>query len=70
MDSSDRWPVVRKTKSPWFGNYRLVVRQLRAGRLNRGPAGYEGASGVLFARGPSWKFALGCAGTWRKRAGG
>jgi hypothetical protein len=67
MASSSHWPVVRQTKSPWFGNYRIVVRQLRAGHLDRGPAGYEESGGELIARGPSWKFTLGCGGTWRRR---
>jgi hypothetical protein len=70
MASSSRWPVVRQTESPWFGNYEIIVKQLRAGRLNRGPAGYEEAGGNLFARGPAWKFALGCKGSWRKRVAG
>jgi hypothetical protein len=66
--ASNRWPVVRQTRSPWFGNYRIVAKELRAGHLDRGPAGYEEFGGKLFARGPAWKFALGCGGTWRKRA--
>jgi hypothetical protein len=66
MASSNRWSVVRQTTSPWFGNYRIVVNQLRAGHLDRGPAGYEESGGELFARGPAWKFALGCPGTWRR----
>ena len=60
MTESSRWPVVRRTKSPWFGNYEIVARQLRAGRLDRGPAGYEEANGTTFAVGPAWKSLLGC----------
>jgi hypothetical protein len=61
------WPIVQETKSPWFSNYAAVVRQLRAGQLDRGPAGYEvRGDGRTFGVGPAWKLALGCEGTWHR----
>ena len=65
------WPIVLETKSPWFSNYATVVRQLRAGRLDRGPAGYEvREDGRTFGVGPAWKLALGCGGTWHREVDG
>jgi hypothetical protein len=67
MANSANWPIVRGTKVPWFWNYATVTRQLRAGRLNRSPSGYEvRADGRIFAYGPAWKLALGCEGTYRR----
>jgi hypothetical protein len=61
------WPIVLETRSPWFSNYATVVRQLRAGRLERGPAGYEvREDGRTFGVGPAWKLTLGCEGTWHR----
>jgi hypothetical protein len=65
------WPIVLETKSPWFSNYATVVRQLRAGQLDRGPAGYEvREDGRTFGVGPAWKLALGCGGTWHREIDG
>jgi len=61
------WPIVLEIKSPWFSNYATVVRQLRAGQLDRGPAGYEVRDdGRTFGVGPGWKLVLGCGGTWHR----
>ncbi|MGB7587553.1 MAG: hypothetical protein WBM00_02475, partial [Solirubrobacterales bacterium] len=71
MASSADWPIVRKTKVPWFSNYAFVAKQLRAGRLDRGASGYEvQTNGRTFAFGPAWKLALGCAGTYRREVDG
>ncbi|HEV2727533.1 MAG TPA: hypothetical protein VGV34_04515 [Solirubrobacterales bacterium] len=67
MASSADWPIVRETRVPWFSNYRIVTRQMREGRLDRGYAGYEvRADGRTFGFGPAWKLALGCEGTYRR----
>jgi hypothetical protein len=61
------WPIVRETKIPWFSNYALAVRQMRAGGLDRGYAGYlTEADGATFGIGPAWKLTLGCEGTYRR----
>ena len=66
LASSAGWPVVRKTKVPWFSNYAIVTKEMRAGRLDRGAAGYEvRPDGRTFAFGPAWKLTLGCGGTHR-----
>jgi hypothetical protein len=66
LASSADWPVVRKTKVPWFSNYAIVTKQLRAGRLDRGASGYEvRPDGRIFAAGPAWKLTLGCDGAHR-----
>jgi hypothetical protein len=67
MSSSAGWPLVREHEVPWFGNYRVVARELRAGKLNRGYAGYEvREDGRTFGFGPAWKLTLGCEGTYRR----
>lgn len=67
MAHSADWPIVRETGVPWFTNYAVVTRQMRAGHLNRSPAGYEvRADGRIFAYGPAWRLALGCAKTYRR----
>jgi hypothetical protein len=67
MASSADWPIVRKTKVPWFSNYAIVTKQLRAGRLDRSASGYEvRTNGRTFAYGPAWKLSLGCEGTYRR----
>lgn len=67
MASSANWPIVRRTKVPWFWNYVTVTKQLRAGRLNRGASGYEvRTDGRIFAHGPAWRLGLGCEGTYRR----
>lgn len=68
--SSPDWPIVRQTRVPWFSNYAIVVRQMRAGKLDRGPSGYGEINGRLFAYGPAWKLALGCEGTYRREVDG
>lgn len=71
MAGSATWPIVRKTGSPWFSNYRGIARQLRAGRLDRSPSAYETtASGKTFGFGPAWKMFLGCGGTYRREVDG
>ncbi len=66
LASSADWPVVRKTRVPWFSNYAIVTKQMRAGRLDRGAGGYEvRPDGRIFAFGPAWKLTLGCGGTHR-----
>lgn len=71
MASSADWPVVRKTKVPWFSNYAIVTKQLRAGRLDRGFSGYEvRTDGRTFGFGPAWKLMLGCEGTYRREVDG
>lgn len=61
------WPIVRETRVPWFSNYAIVAKQLRAGRLDRSPSGYEvQTNGRTFAFGPAWKLMLGCEGTYRR----
>jgi hypothetical protein len=67
MSSSDGWPLVREAEVPWFSNYRIVAHQLRAGKLDRGYAGYETRTdGRTFGFGPAWKLTLGCEGTYRR----
>jgi hypothetical protein len=67
MASSADWPIVRETRVPWFSNYRIVARQMREGRLDRGYSGYEvRADGRTFGFGPAWKLTLGCEGTYRR----
>jgi hypothetical protein len=71
MSGSARWPIVRRMNAShpggWDENLRTISRQLEAGRLNRGPAGYEvTASGRSFAYGPAYAFSLGCGGTYRR----
>jgi hypothetical protein len=71
MASSADWPIVRKTKVPWFSNYAVVTKQLRAGRLDRSASGYEvPTNGKTFAFGPAWKLILGCRGTYRREVDG
>jgi hypothetical protein len=71
MAGSANWPIVRQTKVPWFTNYGVVTREMRAGHLNRSPASYEvKPDGRTFAFGPSWKLALGCPGTYRREVDG
>ena len=67
MAHSADWPIVRKTKVPWFTNYAVVTREMRTGHLNRDPASYEvRTDGRIFAFGPAWRLALGCEGTYRR----
>ncbi|HEX7058233.1 MAG TPA: hypothetical protein VF176_00070 [Solirubrobacterales bacterium] len=62
------WPIVRENKVPWFSNYAIVAKQLRANRLDRGPTSYEvTADGRSFIYGPAWKMILGCGGTYRRQ---
>ncbi|HEY8813578.1 MAG TPA: hypothetical protein VIP57_00515, partial [Candidatus Dormibacteraeota bacterium] len=67
MASSADWPIVRKTKVPWFSNYAIVTKQLHANRLDRGPTTYGvEADGRIVIYGPAWKLLLGCEGTYRR----
>ncbi len=67
MAGSADWPIVRETKVPWFSNYAIVTKQMRAGKLDRSPSGYETrADGRTFGYGPAWKMFLGCRGTYRR----
>jgi len=69
--SSANWPIVRETRVPWFSNYRIVARQMREGRLDRGYSGYAvRADGRTFGFGPAWKLLLGCEGTYRREVDG
>jgi hypothetical protein len=71
MAGSANWPIVRKTKVPWFSNYAIVTKQMRAGRLDRSASSYEvQTNGKTFAFGPAWKLILGCAGTYRREVDG
>jgi hypothetical protein len=71
MAGSADWPIVRETKVPWFTNYGVVTREMRAGHLNRDPASYEvDTDGRIFAYGPAWKLTLGCEGTYRREVDG
>jgi hypothetical protein len=71
MAGTANWPIVRKTRVPWFSNYARVAKQLRAGRLDRSAPGYEvRADGRIFAFGPAWRLALGCDGTYRREVDG
>jgi hypothetical protein len=71
MEGSPEWPIVSETGIPWFSNYKLVTRQLREGRLDRGYSGYEvRADGRTFGFGPAWKLQLGCGGTYRREVDG
>ena len=70
MAGSADWPIVRTAEVPWFSNYTMVAKQLRAGRLDRGAAGYVAqTNGRTFAIGPAWKLTLGCEGTYRREVG-
>jgi len=70
IEGSESWPIVRETQVPWFSNYRVIAHQLRQGRLDLGPAGYEATTdGRTFALGPAWKLTLGCEGTYRREVG-
>jgi len=70
MASSAAWPIVRKTEVPWFSNYAVVTKEMRRGRLDWGPGGYETrADGRNFVYGPAWKLTLGCGGTHRREVG-
>ena len=67
MASSPEWPIVRETKVPWFSNYEIVTKQLKANRLDTGPTTYSvEADGRVFIYGPAWKFLLECGGTYRR----
>lgn len=67
MSNSDEWPLVRENHVPWFSNYAGVAKQLREGRLDTSPSGYETqANGKTFGYGPAWKMFLGCKGTYRR----
>lgn len=71
LASSPDWPIVRTTKAPWFTNYAIVVKEMRAGRLNRSPSAYETTTaGKTFGYGPAWKLTLGCKGTYRREVDG
>jgi hypothetical protein len=71
MSSSADWPLVRKAQVPWFGNYKAVAKQLRAGRLDRSDLSYEvRTDGRTFGFGPAWKLTLGCEGTGRHEVDG
>ena len=65
------WPIVRETKVPWFGNYAIATKQLRAGRLDRSDSVYETtADGRTFGYGPAWRLLLGCGGTHHREVDG
>ncbi len=67
MSGSSEWPLVRAAKVPWFTNYEIVAKELRAGRLDRGYSAYETRTdGRTFGFGPAWKLTLGCEGTYRR----
>jgi hypothetical protein len=67
MSASDQWPLVRENHVPWFSNYAGVAKQLREGRLDTSPSGYETqTNGKTFGYGPAWKMFLGCKGTYRR----
>jgi hypothetical protein len=67
IEGSNEWPIVRETKAPWFSNYAVVAREMRAGHLNWSPDGYETeTNGRTFGFGPAWKLTLGCKGTYRR----
>lgn len=67
MSNSDQWPLVRENHVPWFSNYAGVAKQLREGRLDTSPSGYETqTNGKTFGYGPAWKMFLGCKGTYRR----
>jgi hypothetical protein len=71
MAGSADWPLVRKAEVPWFGNYKIVAKQLRAGKLDRSDLSYEvRADGRTFGYGPAWKLTLGCEGTYRHQVDG
>jgi hypothetical protein len=71
LASSREWPIVRATKAPWFSNYAIVVKEMRAGQLDRSPSAYETTTdGRTFGYGPAWKEALGCKGTYRREVQG
>jgi hypothetical protein len=71
LASFGEWPMVRSTRVPWFSNYAIVVKQMRAGRLDRSPSGYEvQGDGRTFGIGPAWKLTLGCRGTYRREVDG
>jgi hypothetical protein len=71
MASSADWPLVRNAKVPWFGNYKIVAKQLRAGKLDRSDLSYEvRTDGRTFAFGPAWRLTLGCEGTSRHEVDG
>jgi hypothetical protein len=71
VKNSDDWPIVRETQVPWFSNYAVVAREMRAGSLNWSPSGYESeTNGKIFGFGPSWKLTLGCKGTYRREVDG
>ena len=71
MAGSANWPIVRKTKVPWFSNYAIVTKQMRAGKLDRSASSYEvQTDGTTFAFGPAWRLILGCGGTYRREVDG
>ena len=71
MASSADWPLVREAQVPWFSNYKIVAKQLRAGKLDRSDLSYEvRADGRTFGFGPAWKLTLGCEGTYRHEVDG
>jgi hypothetical protein len=71
MSNSADWPLVRETKVPWFGNYKIAAKQLRAGKLDRSDLSYEvRTDGRTFGFGPAWKLNLGCEGTYRHEVDG
>ncbi|HET8956415.1 MAG TPA: hypothetical protein VFN18_12225 [Solirubrobacterales bacterium] len=71
ITSSADWPLVRKAEVPWFGNYKVVAKQLQAGKLDRSDLSYEvRADGRTFGYGPAWKLTLGCEGTYRHEVDG
>ena len=71
MSSSTDWPLVRKFDVPWFSNYKIAAKQLRAGKLDRSDLSYEvRADGRTFGFGPAWKLNLGCEGTYRHEVDG
>jgi hypothetical protein len=71
MSSSAEWPLVRTAGVPWFGNYEIVAKEMRAGGLDRGYTSYETRTdGRTFGFGPAWKLTLGCEGTFRHEVDG
>lgn len=67
---SANWPIVRKTKIPWFSNYQRVANQMHAGQLNNSIAGYPEINGKTYAIGPVWKLMLGCKDYYRREVDG
>ena len=72
MSTWRSWPVVRGVNpGAWPANLRMFSQQLRDGRLNRRPGGYEvKPNGTTYAIGPAYATALGCKGVYRRKIAG